>query len=260
MYPISKILLTTAFSALVLSACISEDSDVSKPANANEVADNAKVEQLADKNSAETVVTESATPAAVEEAPPVRPTFIEGQHYKVLSTELPTIAPAGQVEVAELFWYGCPHCYHLEPSMKAYIKEKAANVFFRQIPATLNPNWTVQAKAYYMGQILDSDGSKNIHDAIFAAIHEQRRKLNDDAAMERFFVSQGFTEEAVKKVAASMEVQAQVKTATDYSNVSKATGVPTLIVAGKYLTSPTMAQGSAKLKRLLKFLAEKASK
>jgi hypothetical protein len=57
-----------------------------------------------------------------------------------------------------------------------------------------------------------------------------------------------------------MEVQAQVKTATDYSNVSKATGVPTLIVAGKYLTSPTMAQGSAKLKRLLKFLAEKASK
>jgi len=255
MHPISKILLTTAFSVFTLSACMSEEN----ASSANDAAPNANATQaVSDAVAATRPETTAATPE-VEAAAVQRPAFIEGQHYTVLSTELPTEAPAGQVEVAELFWYGCPHCYHLEPSMKAYIKEKADNVYFRRIPATLNPNWAVQAKAYYMGILLDADGKKNIHDAIFAAIHQQRRRLNDDAAMKRFFISQGFTEAAIDNAASSMEVQAKLKTATDYSAVSKATGVPTLIVAGKYMTSPTMAQGSAKLKRLLAFLAEKAS-
>jgi thiol:disulfide interchange protein DsbA len=257
MRPISKILLTTAFSVFTLSACMSEENATEKTANEAAVTDAA----AATENSTATTSPETAAATAVveEETVAPRPAFIEGQHYTVLATELPTEAPAGQVEVAELFWYGCPHCYHLEPSMKAYIKEKADNVYFRRIPATLNPNWTVQAKAYYMGEILDADGAKNVHDAIFAAIHEQRRRLNDDEAMKRFFVTQGFSEEAIDKAANSMEVQAKLKTATDYSTASKATGVPTLIVAGKYMTSPTMAQGSAKLKRVLAFLAEKAT-
>ena len=253
MRPISKILLTTAFSVFTLSACMSEENTDSAANDANVTDSEAEVVTTPEAAA-------SATVTAEVEAPVVqRPAFIEGQHYTVLATELPTEAPTGQVEVAELFWYGCPHCYHLEPSMKAYIKEKADNVYFRRIPATLNPQWIVQAKAYYMGTLLDAKGEKNIHEAIFAAIHEQRRRLNDDEAMKRFFITQGFTEEAINNAAASMEVQAKLKTATDYSTASKATGVPTLIVAGKYMTSPTMAQGSAKLKRLLAFLAEKAT-
>ena len=257
MRPISRILLTTTFSVFTLSACMSEENTSS----ANDATSDAATTQPTDTAAMETATTPEAAAAMaqVEEPAVQRPAFIEGQHYKVLSTELPTEAPAGQVEVAELFWYGCPHCYHLEPSMKAYIKEKADNVHFRRIPATLNPNWTVQAKAYYMGTLLDADGAKDIHGAIFAAIHEQRRRLNDDEAMKRFFISQGFTEAEVDNAAASMEVQTKIKTATAYSAASNATGVPTLIVAGKYMTSPTMAQGSAKLKRVLAFLAEKAS-
>ena len=260
MHPLSKILLTTAFSVFTLSACMSEEGATSNANEESAVTDDTAQIAVSSDTAIEASATAVTEPAVAEEETVVqRPAFIEGQHYTVLATELPTEAPAGQVEVAELFWYGCPHCYHLEPSMKEYIKEKADNVYFRRIPATLNPNWAVQAKAYYMGGLLDADGAKNVHAAIFAAIHEQRRRLDNDEAMKRFFISQGFTEEAVNNAATSMEVQAKLKTATDYSTASKATGVPTLIVAGKYMTSPTMAQGSAKLKRLLAFLAEKAA-
>lgn len=255
MHPISKILLTTAFSVFTLSACMSEENTDS----ANDAAPEDTATQAVSDAAATTPETAAAATSEVDTTAAQRPAFIEGQHYTVLSTELPTEAPEGQVEVAELFWYGCPHCYHLEPAMKAYVKKKADNVYFRRIPATLNPNWAVQAKAYYMGTLLDADGKKNVHGAIFAAIHEQRRRLNDDEAMKRFFISQGFAEADIDNAASSMEVQAKLKTATDYSTASKATGVPTLIVAGKYMTSPTMAQGSAKLKRLLAFLAEKAT-
>ena len=186
--------------------------------------------------------------------------FFEGQHYRTLNFELPTEAPAGKIEVTELFWYGCPHCFHLEPTMKEYQKEKGDNVYFRRVPATLGQNWSVLAKAYYIGRLLDPDGAKNLHDKIFDTIHKQHRRLSDEEAVKNFFISQGFSEEEVNNAANSMEVQAKLKMATDYSTTSQASGVPTLIVNGKYMTSPTMAQGAANLKLVLKFLVDKSAK
>lgn len=247
MNTLSKILLTTTFSIFALSAC-NDDGNAKTEAPASVVAEENKA-----ATESKTETTDTTQQVSADK-------FIEGQHYRVLNFDLPTEAPEGKVEVAELFWYGCPHCYHLESTMREYNKEKPENVHFRAIPATLNPDWAVHAKAYYVGQLLDADNAKKMHKKIFAAIHEQRRRLMDDASIKSFFVSQGFTEEEFDNAANSMEVQAKVKTATEYSTASQATGVPTLIVNGKYMTSPTMAQGAAKLKRVLKFLAEKDSK
>ena len=266
---VSKILLSTLLSVFVLSACMSDDNNVateSAAASTTQAASPAKTETGAEPKTESTAATtpsetQEATGAAdaSEQAKSMASRFIEGQHYRELNFELPTEAPEGQVEVAELFWYGCPHCFHLEPTMKEYLQNKPDNVYFRRIPATLNSQWKVHAKAYYVGRLLDPDGAKKLHDKIFAAIHTQRRRLQDDMAINNFFVSQGFTEEQVNTAANSMEVQMKVKMATEYSTMSQATGVPTLIVNGKYLTSPTMAQGSAKLKRVLQFLVEKSS-
>lgn len=264
MESISKILLTTAFSVFVLSACMSGDDNKTADAT-TAVQPEAASAHDSHSHAAEPATAETKTEPtdgsadAEKQAEAMVNTFVEGQHYRKLNFELPTVAAAGQIEVAELFWYGCPHCFSLEPTMKEYVKNKPENVHFRRIPATLNPQWTVHARAYYIAQLLDADGAKNLHEKIFATIHTQRRRLQDNAAIDNFFVSQGFTEDQIKSASDSMEVQMKVKMATEYSNASQATGVPTLIVNGKYMTSPTMAQGSAKLKRVLKFLVEKSA-
>ena len=78
-------------------------------------------------------------------------TLVEGKDYTVLAN--PTVAPAkGQVEVAEFFWYGCPHCYSLEPYVATWLKTKPANVKFTRIPAALNPVWEANARGYYVAE------------------------------------------------------------------------------------------------------------
>ena len=262
MNSISKILLTTTFSIFALSACNGDGSSKTEATTSASASEESVAQTEASATTVESKATPAPTSETTSEVADTVPTdkFIEGQHYRVLNFDLPTEAPEGKVEVAELFWYGCPHCFHLEPTMLEYQKEKSDNVYFRRVPATLNPDWVVHAKAYYIGRLLDADNSKQMHKKIFDAIHKQRRRLMDDESIKSFFVSQGFSEEEFDNAANSMEVQAKIKTATEYSTASQATGVPTLIVNGKYMTSPTMAQGSAKLKRILKFLAEKDSK
>ena len=42
--------------------------------------------------------------------------YTEGIEYERLASPVPTV-DANKVEVVELFWYGCPHCYRLEPHL-----------------------------------------------------------------------------------------------------------------------------------------------
>ena len=274
MKPILNISLIALFSVFTLSACMQEEGNTttatttqteqkatSQQQSNNTDSSNTPAEKAAQSESTQTAEasTENDTGAA-EATDNYTEQFIEGQHYRTLNFELPTEAPAGKIEVTELFWYACPHCFHLEPTMKEYQKEKGDNVYFRRVPATLGPQWKVLAKAYYISRLLDPNGTKNLHDKIFDTIHKQHRRLSDEEAVKNFFISQGFSEEEVNNAANSMEVQAKLKMATDYSTTSQATGVPTLIVNGKYMTSPTMAQGAAKLKRVLKFLVDKSAK
>ena len=270
MKPILNISLITLFSVFTLSACMQENDNTTELiANPAEEKTPLQQSKSGDTPNTEEQTTNIAQQNEVEETTDVSSTgdqaseleqFIEGQHYRTLNFELPTEAPAGKIEVTELFWYGCPHCFHLEPTMKEYQKEKGDHVYFRRVPATLNPQWEIHAKAFYIMQLLDPDGTKHIHDKIFNAIHKQHRRLRDEEAIKNFFISQGYTEEEVNNAANSMEIQAKLKMATDYSTTSQATGVPTLIVNGKYMTSPTMAQGAVKLKRVLKFLVDKSTK
>lgn len=191
------------------------------------------------------------------EQKPAANDFVEGQDYLVLFPELPLAAPAGKIEVTEIFWYGCPHCYSLEPVLKKYLaEEKPEYVFFRRVPGTLNPAWNYHAKLYYIGQMLDSDGAKGIHENIFNAVHQQRRRLQDDDSVKQFLISLGVAEADIDTAMKSLELESQLKEARSYNENSRAGSVPSLVVHGKYLTSPSMARGSARMLRLVNYLTE----
>lgn len=191
--------------------------------------------------------------------------YTEGKQYSVIDPPIALKAPTEQHEVSEIFWYGCPHCFSLEPTIKDYLKTKPANIFFNRIPGTLGETWDYHAKLYYIGYILDRDGAKDLHGKIFNAVHVQRRPLprfergntakNDDN-LRRFFESFGYTADEINKAMSSMELNSLLSYARDANTKSGIDSVPSIIVNGKYLTSPSRMTGSDKLIDVINYLTK----
>lgn len=257
MKSIYKHLFILSISVIFMTACAEEKPAETEPAKETAVEQVEKQPEMA-KEQAKPVEEKQAAPAESSEnvAAKAEMQFVEGRDYIELNPLLPTTAPEGQVEVTELFWYGCPHCYHLEPVIEKYLKEKPDYVTFTRVPGTLNPNWNYHAKLYYVGQMLDPEGKEKLHTNIFNAMHQQRRRLMDDESAKQFFISLGFTEEKVDAAMNSMELNAELDRAMDYNKKSNAGSVPTLIVNGRYLTSPSMARGGVRMLRLVNHLTK----
>ena len=83
--------------------------------------------------------------------------YQEGKEYLVLSNPQPT-SSADKIEVVELFWYGCPHCYRLEPLLQEWLDSKPDDVEFVRMPAVLGPSWELYGKAYYTAELLGVHG------------------------------------------------------------------------------------------------------
>ena len=186
--------------------------------------------------------------------------FVEGKHYVKLEPEMNTDAAPGKVEVIELMWLGCPHCYEMEPLMREYKKNHPDYVEFKQVPAMLNPRWAQDAKTYYIAEILDPKGEKDLITQIFQGIHEQRRRLNKPEVAKRFFLSQGYTEEQYNNAKDSMAMQAKLKRAQEIGVASQASSVPVMIVNGKYRTSAYMAGSEEKLMQVIDMLTTREHK
>ncbi len=243
MKTIYKTFLLASLTLLFITACGSASSDAKK----------VEIKKVA----APAVET---TAASQPQAKKVASEFEEGKHYVEIFPEMQTDAEPGKVEVVELMWLGCPHCYSLEPMMLEYKKNHPKYVEFKQVPAMLNPSWAADANTFYIAELLDPKGEKDLVTRIFQAIHDQKRRLRNPDAVNRFFVQQGFTEDQVNNVKNSMAFQAKLKRAQEISATSQAQSVPTVIVNGKYRTSPYMAGGNDKVMEVLRFLAKKENK
>jgi len=194
------------------------------------------------------------------EAPATSTQFVEGKHYIELSPEMNTNVAEGKIEVVELFWLGCPHCYSLEPTIKEFVKTKADDIQFRQVPAVLNPQWSFHAKAFYTAQILDPKNEKHLLDKLFAEIHDKNNRLSNDKSLKAFFVAEGYSDTQFNNAFNSMALNAAMSNARTISGDSQATSVPTIIINGKYRTSPYMAGGEENLVKIMNMLIKKERK
>lgn len=157
--------------------------------------------------------------------------------------ELPLAAlerPDGKVEVTEFFWYGCPHCYSLEPGMRKWLAEdKPENVVFTREAPPLNPGWTQHSRAFYAAKqmgVLDA-----FHEPFFDAIHKDRKSLNDPDDIAAFADSVGVDGSKMKSMMSSFMVDGAVRNSMSLAAKYQLTGVPSVMVAGKYKTSGQLA-------------------
>lgn len=253
-----KLTIISLFIAVFLTACNSSASSDAKKIEIKKVS--ATTESVTQSHSqvAATNNTSHSTEAQSDQAMKLAAAgFIEGQHYVSLNPPMQTDVAPGKIEVAELFWFGCPHCYAMEPQIVKYKKSHPDYVQFKQVPAMLNPSWAADAYTFFIANILDPQEKKDLVTKIFDSIHKERRRLKSPKAVTRFFVEQGYTEEQVEKVRKSMAFQTQAVRAQEFGRGAQANSVPTMVVNGKYRTSPHMAGGQDRAMQLVALLAEK---
>jgi thiol:disulfide interchange protein DsbA len=182
--------------------------------------------------------------------------YDEGIEYKKLAAPLVTTKP-GQVEVMEMFWYGCPHCYRFEPKLQAWLKTKPANVVFVRVPAVFNPRWKFHAKVYYTAQVLGVE--KKMTPIIFDAIHIGHKQLASVNEVRSLFEANGVSGADFDKAFNSFAVDADVRRAIDLSRRSGIDGVPSIIVNGIYMTTGSLAGGNAGMLQVTDYLIKKES-
>lgn len=180
----------------------------------------------------------------------------EGVHYMRLVPTQPTTAAPGQVEVTEVFWYGCPHCYALDPVLEAWRKNgKPAYVSFVRVPVMWGPVHHTHARIFYTAEMLGK--LDELHSLIFQEIHQRNNPLTSVASIEAFFTSHGVTQVDFQKAFSSFSVEASLKRAEELGLRYKVDSVPLIVVNGKYVTDVGKAGGQQQLLALIKDLASR---
>lgn len=181
------------------------------------------------------------------------PEPMEGVHYERIDPAQVTSAPDGKVEVTEFFWYGCPHCYHFEPYVKGWLRNKNEDIVFVRVPAVLNPGWEGHARFYYAAEAL---GVLNkLHEPLFIALHERKQRLYKEADLIDFAESQGIDREKFAQAYRSFSVDVKIQKARKLVEGSNITGVPAVTINGKFLTSGSQAGSYEGMVYLMRHLA-----
>jgi len=180
----------------------------------------------------------------------------EGVDFVALTQPQPTETD-GKVEVLEFFWYGCPHCWHLEPLLKLWKDRMPANAQFRRFPAILGPHWEPLARAYFAAELMGK--VEQLHDALFEAVQVKKERLTDADSIAKFVATQGVDPDAFKEAYNSFFVDMQVRKSKELGKAYGIDGVPTIIVDGKYRTGAGMAGGNEQMLLVVDDLIKKAA-
>lgn len=181
-----------------------------------------------------------------------------GTHYKLLPAPQPLHVAGGKIEVNEIFWYGCAHCYALDPTLEGWKADKPADVEFVRIPVIWGPVHRQHAKLFYTLQALHRP---ELHSKVFDAIHQQglplaaRDEVEARAMHLAFFTSQGVTGKDFNAAYDSVSVASNLLRAEELTKRFAVASVPIMVVNGKYSTSVTEAGGATQLLSLINDLA-----
>jgi thiol:disulfide interchange protein DsbA len=166
--------------------------------------------------------------------------FKDGADYLTLDRPAPTEAPAGQVEVVDFFFYGCPHCNAFEPQLEAWSKKLPKDVTLRRAPVAFRPDLEPQQRLYY---VLEGMGKVDeLQKKVFNAIHVERQALNTADQVAAWAEKQGISKPKFVEMYNSFSVSTKVRKSTQLMDSYKVDGVPALGIAGRYYTSAELTQ------------------
>jgi len=244
---------------LLISACGSDDPAPSAieeaPAAAAEVVETSAAAEP-EEDAVLEVLEESASEPEPEEqaimlaqadtaASSQNSQFKENQHFHRLVPTQPTVGGADKIEVAEFFWYGCPHCYDFERYINPWAEAKPANVRFVRIPAMWNRGLELHAQLYYTEEVLAANGTIEdpaaFRDAVFMEYHGRNNRLASKDAIQTLFARFDVSAEEFERAWSSFEVNQKMRVASDLARRYGISSVPEIVVNGKYRTGAAEA-------------------
>mgnify|MGYP001454642159 CR=1 FL=1 len=175
------------------------------------------------------------------------------QKYVQISNQSQT--ESDKIVIYEFFWYGCPHCYNLEPTMDRIEANLEKDTILIKIPVALRDTWEVHAKAYYALQQMKLDD--NLHEKIFTEIHINTNRLDTKEKLTQFIKEEGYNSKRFSEIFDSFGTDLRVKKASRLANQYQISSVPTLIINGKYKTSGSLVSSYEELYDVVKLLINK---
>jgi thiol:disulfide interchange protein DsbA len=253
---LKPVLTLIAIFALSLTACESPEPeqnatpDATETAEAVEVAvDEAEAEVTAEEEAISSVdetegLEEEAEGEEIELSEPEATTapaadestwkYKEGEHYRGMTASQGTSSPPDKIEVAEVFWYGCPHCFNFDPLLQSWKAELPADVAFVRIPVIWNPTNQIHARIMYTAEAIGK--LDEIHTAVFEGIHQGFAAYTTEDSIIELFGEHGVDEVEFREVYNSFGVTSAVKRAENLTRRYGIRSVPVLVINGKYVT------------------------
>ena len=201
---------------------------------------------------------EEATPSPVQPSlrvgqapsgPPTSARFKEGTHYKKIVPAQPTSAAPGNVEVLEAFWYGCAHCFSLDPALESWRNKAPSYITFVRLPAMWNEITRMHARLFFTIELLGKLDS--LHPLIFREIHVNGNQLNTVDKISAFLKQHGVNPDEFQKAFSSFSVESKLQRADFLNRRYRVQSVPMILINGKYSTDISSAGGEAGLFALM---------
>ena len=163
--------------------------------------------------------------------------------YRAVQTDVSS--PEGKILVQEFFWYGCPHCYHLEAEIEPWLKRLDDDVVFERRALALGQHWLPLTRAFYAAEMLDA--VEDTHREVFLAIHEDGKRLRDLDTITDFYADLGVDEQGFRDAYQGFSVQNEIRKTGQIAQAAGVRGVPALLVDGRYLVTGRLAGGNAEM-------------
>ena len=175
------------------------------------------------------------------------------QKYVQISEQVQT--ESDKIVIYEFFWYGCPHCYNIEPTMDNIEANLDKDTILIKVPVALRDSWELHAKAYYALQQMKLDD--NLHEKVFAEIHINSNRLDTKEKLAYFIKEEGYDAVKFLNILDSFGTEIRVKKASRLANQYQIKSVPTLIINGKYKTSGSHVSSYEELYDVVQLLVDK---
>lgn len=189
----------------------------------------------------------------------LKPAQAQGVGYQTLAKPVATRDPS-KVEVLEFFWFGCPHCFRFEPTINRWKESKPEYVNFVREAPPFNPGWENHSRTFYAAEALGiTDG---MFDPMFNEIHVNRKAMRSADAVAEFIeeLDLGVDAETFEKAMTSFSVETGMRRGLALAQDAQVSGVPAVLINGKFMTSASLAGGNDGMIRVINQLAEQENK
>ena len=167
--------------------------------------------------------------------------------------------PEGKkIDVIEFFWYGCIHCYNLEPVIEPWVKKLPADVAFRRVPAVFNARWERDAAIFYTFESMNI--LEKLHRPFFDAIHRDGLRSDNDEALGQWLERQGVDPKKFFETLKSFSVQSKTRRAVQLTTLYHVEGTPMMAVQGKYTVSADQGKSREGMLQTVSQLVDKVRK